>query len=78
MYQGWETVEVPTGRSEGKRPLQRTRHRWEDKIKIYLQEVEWGCMDWIALTQYRDSWEALVNAVMNLRVPYNEGNSLSS
>jgi hypothetical protein len=54
---------------EGKRPLGRPRHRWEDNIMMYLQEVGYGCMDWIELAQDTDRWQALVNAVMNLRVP---------
>jgi hypothetical protein len=57
-------VETP----EGSRPLGRPRHRWEDNIKMDLHEVGWG-MDWIELAQDRDRWRALVNAVMNLRVP---------
>jgi hypothetical protein len=47
----------------------RPRHRWEDNIKMDLQEVECGCSDWIELAQNRDRWRARVNVVMNLRVP---------
>jgi hypothetical protein len=54
---------------EGRRPLGRPRRRWEDNIKMDLREVGWGSMDWINLPQDRDRWRALVNAVMNLRVP---------
>jgi len=54
---------------EGKRPLERPRHRWEDNIKMDLQEVGCGYMDWIKLAQDMNGWQALVNAVMNLRVP---------
>jgi len=54
---------------EGKRPLGRPRHRWEDNIKMDMQEVGCEGMDWIELAQDRDRWRALVNAVMNLRVP---------
>ena len=56
------------GKPEGKRPLGRLRRRWEDNIKMDLQEVGCGVMDWIKLAQNRDRWQALVNAVMNLRV----------
>ena len=57
------------GETEGKeRPLGRPRRRWEDNIKMDLQEVGCGGMDWIELVQDRDRWWALVNAVMNLRV----------
>jgi hypothetical protein len=56
------------GKPEGQGPLGRPRRRWEDNIKIDLQELELGGMDWIELAQDRDSWRALVNAVMNLRV----------
>jgi hypothetical protein len=57
------------GKPEGRRPLGRPRRRWEDNIKMALREVRWGGMDWINLAQDRDRWRALVNAVMNLRVP---------
>ena len=60
---------ILVGRTEGKRPLGRPRRRWEDNIKMDLQDVGCGCMDWIELAQDRDRWRALVNAVMNLRVP---------
>jgi hypothetical protein len=54
---------------EGKRPLGRPRRRWVDNIRMDLGEVRWGDVDWIGLTQDRDKWRALVNAVMSLRVP---------
>jgi hypothetical protein len=59
---------VLVGKPKGKRPLGRPRHRWEDNIRMDLQEVGCGGMDWIGLAQDRDSWRALVNTVMNLRV----------
>jgi len=59
---------VLVGKTEGKRPLGRPRHRWEDNIKMDLQEVGCGVMDWIELAQDRDRWRALVNVVMNLRL----------
>jgi hypothetical protein len=55
-------------KAEEKRSLGRPRRMWEDNIKMDLQEVGCGCMDWIGLAQDRDRWRALVNAVMNLRV----------
>jgi hypothetical protein len=58
------------GKPEGRRPLGRPRCRWEDNIKMDLREVAWGGgMDWINVAQDRDRWRALVNVVMNLRVP---------
>ena len=57
------------GKSDGKSLLGRSRRRWDYNITIDLQEVRCGGMDWIALTQDRDRWRALVSAVMNFRVP---------
>jgi hypothetical protein len=60
---------VLVGKSVGKTTLGRPRRRWEDNIKIDLQEVGCRGMDWIELAQDKDRWQALVNAVMNIRVP---------
>jgi hypothetical protein len=54
---------------EGKRPLGRARRRWEDNIRMDLREIGWAGMDWIDVARDRDQWRALVNTVMNLRVP---------
>jgi hypothetical protein len=62
------------GRPEGKRPLRRPGRRSEDNIKIGFQEVGWGGLDWIDVTQEKDRCGARVNAVMNLRVPLNGRN----
>jgi len=69
---------VLVGKPEEKRPLGRPRRRWVDNIRMDLQEVGCVCMDWIGLAQDRDSWRTLVSAVMNLRVPGNVGNFLTS
>ena len=68
MGDGRGVYRVLVGKHEGKRPLGRPRCRWEDNIKMDLQEVGCGGMDWIELAQDRGRWRALVNAVMNLRV----------
>ena len=64
---------VLVGKSEGKRPLEKPRRRWEDNIKRDLQKVGGGCGDWMELAQDRDMWRALVSTVMNLRVPKMRG-----
>jgi len=65
------------GKPEGKRALERPRRRWEDTIMMDLQEVGCGSIGWIELAQVKDRWRALVNAVMNLRVPYGAGTFLA-
>jgi hypothetical protein len=59
---------VLMGKPEGKRPLGRLRHRWEDGIRMDFREIGWGSVEWIQLAQGRDQWRALVNTVTNLRV----------
>ena len=66
------------GKPEGKIPLGRPRRGWVDNIRMDLQEVGCGYMDWIGLTQDRDRWRTLVSAVMKLRVPLNAENFLTS
>jgi hypothetical protein len=56
------------GKPERKRPLERSRRRWVDNIKLDVREIEWDGMGWINLAQGRDQWSALVSMVMNLRV----------
>jgi hypothetical protein len=60
---------ISVGKPEGKRPLGRPRRRWVDNIKMVLRETGWDGMDWIDLAQDRNQWRALVNMVVNLRVP---------
>jgi len=69
MVEDRDVYRVLVGKPEGRRPLGRPRHRWEDNIKMDLQEVGCGGMDWIELAQDRNRWWALVNAGMNLWVP---------
>jgi hypothetical protein len=60
---------ILVGQPEGRRTLRRPRRRWVDNIKLYVREIGCNGMDWIVLAQERDKWRALVNTVMNLRVP---------
>ena len=78
MWEWRGVYRVLVGKPEGKRPLGRPRGRWEDNIKINLQEVGCGGMELIELAQDRDRLRALVNVVMDLRVPQNERNFLTS
>ena len=73
MGEGRGVHRVLVGRPEGKRPLGRLRRRWEDNIKMDLQEVGGGYGDWMDLAQNRDRWRALVNTVMNFHVPKMRG-----
>jgi len=67
--EGKGVYRVMVEETEGKRPLGRPRRRWGDNIKMDLQEVGCGGMDWIKLAQDKDRWRALVNTMMNIRVP---------
>ena len=69
MGEGRGVYRVLVGKPEGKRPFGRPRRRWEDNIKIDLQEVGGSCGEWMGLAQDRDRWRALVGKVRNLRVP---------
>ena len=73
MVQGRGVHRVLVRKPEGKRPLGRPRRRWEDNIKMDLQEVGGGCGDWMEMAQDKDRWRALVSTVMNLRVPKMRG-----
>jgi hypothetical protein len=69
MGENRNAYRILVGKPGGKRPLGRPRRRWVDNIKMDLREIGWDGLDWIDLAQDRDQWRALVNAVMNLRVP---------
>jgi hypothetical protein len=73
MGEGRGVHRVLVGKPEGKRPLGRPRRRWEDNIKMDLQEVGESCGDWMALAQDRDRWRALVSMVRNFRIPKMRG-----
>jgi len=69
MSEEREVYRILVGKPEGRRPLGRYNRRWVDSIRMDLQEVGCGDMDWMGLAQDRDRWQTLVSAVMNLRVP---------
>ena len=69
MVEGRGVHRVLVWKPEGKRPFGRHRHRWENNIKMDLQEVGEGCGDWMDLAQDRERWQALVSMVMNFQVP---------
>jgi hypothetical protein len=69
MQEKRNAYRILVGKPESKRPLVRPRRSWVDTIKMDLREIGWDGMDWIDLAQDRDQWRALVNTVMNLRVP---------
>ena len=73
MGEGRGVHRVLIGKPEGKRPLGRPRRRWEDNIKMDLQEVGSSCGEWMQLAQYRDRWQALVRTVRNFRLPKRRG-----
>jgi hypothetical protein len=69
MWQAWErkVYKVLVEKPEGKRPLVRPRHRWENGIRMDFREIGWGSVQWIHLAQDRGQWQAVVNTVMNLQ-----------
>jgi hypothetical protein len=69
MGENRNAYRILVGKPEGKRPLGRPRRRRVDNIRMHLGEVGWGDVDWIGLAQDRNRWKALVNSVLNLRVP---------
>jgi hypothetical protein len=78
MGEGRCVYRVLVGRPEGKRPLERSRRRWKDNIKLDLREIGIDGANWIRLAQDRVQWRAFVNTVMNLRVHKKEGYFLTS
>jgi hypothetical protein len=68
---------ILVGNQEGKRSLRRQRRRWVDNTKIILRDIGWDGVDWMDMAQDRDQWRALVNMILNLRVPQNAGKFLS-
>jgi hypothetical protein len=68
MGEGRNVYRVLVGKPKGKRPLERSRHRWEEGIKMDLREIGCGGVEWIHLAESRDRWRAIVNVVMNPRV----------
>ena len=69
MEEGRSAFKILAGKSRGKRPLERPRRRWEDNIRIDLEEIGINAGNWVDSTQDRNYWRALVNAALNLRVP---------
>jgi hypothetical protein len=69
MEEGRSAFKILKGKPTGKRPLARRRRRWEDNIRIYLEEIGINAGNWVDSVQNRDYWRALVNAALNLRVP---------
>ena len=69
MYEGRSAFKILTGKPTGKRPLGRPRHRWEDNIRMDLEEISANAGNWVDSTQDRDYWRVLVNAALSLRVP---------
>ena len=70
MEECMSAFKILTGKPTGKRPLGRARRRWEDNIRMDLEEIGISAGDWVDSTQHRIYWRALVNAALNLRVPY--------
>jgi hypothetical protein len=73
MWEKRNAYRLLVGKPEGKRPLGRPRHRWVDNVRMDLGEVGWVDVDWTGLAQDMNRWRALVNSVLNLRVPLNAG-----